>query len=621
MTESVTPAFSAAISASEDRLPVWNFANFYPEAGSPEFEADFRKLERLSAAFCARYEGRVAELSGEELAEALNVNLAKDDLEGKLGTYVYLKKTQDSKKYTAAAEAFSNRAAPLYAAEAFFWHEIKQLDEQKIQKMLKESEALRVWEPALRRARQFAPHTPELSVTKYSAELSPSSGVVGLYDKWHAAKRYEFEGQQLNQTELLDIVTEDHDRARRAAAYAVFLAGLKQDSLLMAHLFNERLRLKNVDDKWHKYAQPWESRHMGNNVTTAMADALEQAVRGGYEPVMQRFYRLKAQAMGLAQLETYDRNNNPFRAPDTKYIPFAQAQDTVLEAYRRFSPRMADIAQRFFDEGWIDAVVTKNKESGAYAHPGAARLAQPMVMLNYQGSPSDVATMAHELGHGVHQYLAAFKGDAIVHSPTTFAETASVFGEMLVFRAQLAVAASDDERRFMLCEKINSMINTVFRQIAFHDFEKRCHTAFKTLSRPLTEEEIAQHFADSQRESYGDTIRLPEDFGYSYSYISHFMHSPFYVYGYAFGDALVNALYQVYEEGGVPDFEDKYIAMLEKGGTLEAQDLKSMFGLDIADPAFWSKGLAVIEGLLGDLEKLCPAPAAKPAAAPKPPGL
>lgn len=619
MASDVTKNFTAT--AQTDKLPEWNFEKFYPGVDSAEYEADFRRLEQWSADFVARYEGKITSLDGDALAAAIDEAKAKDDLQGKISTYVSLKQVQDSKKYTAAAEACDNRMAPIDAGDAYFSHEIKQIDEQKLQDMLQQSAALQKYAPYIERIRKGIPHTPPLEVVKYRTEASPASGVVALYDKWHAAKRFDFDGEQLNQTEILHIITDDADKNRRKAAHDAFINGLQQDSMLMAHLFNERLRLKSVDDKWSNFPQPWDGMNLGNNVEASMVDALEKAVKDGYPRIMQRFYELKAKLLGQPHLDIFDRNVNPFEtaAKPARYVSFAEAKDIVLSAYRSFSPRMADVAQKFFDNGWIDAVVTKNKAPGAFAHPGAARLAHPMVMLNYKGSSGDVSTMAHELGHGVHQYLAAPKGDAIVHSPLTFAETASVFGEMLTFKSLLSAAKSDDERRELLFEKVNDMINTVFRQISFHDFEKRAHTAFRDEKRPLTEEEIAGHFTAALRESYGAAIPLEDSYGVAYSYIGHFMHSPFYVYAYAFGEALVDALYQVYEEGSVPDFEQKYIEMLEKGGTLTAKDLNDMFGLDINDPAFWNKGIKMIEGMLNELETLCqPLLNNKPQQAPAP---
>ncbi|HRQ60174.1 MAG TPA: M3 family metallopeptidase [Alphaproteobacteria bacterium] len=613
-----TQAFTGAVTAENDVLPVWDFGKFYPDPASPEFEDEFKALEVWSASFADRFEGKINTLDGDQLAAAIAENINIDDLAGKLLVYVSLKAVQDSEVYAQAEEDANTRYSKLAAQGAFFAHEIKELGEDKVKAMLAASEKLREFEPMLESLLEDIPHTPPLDVTKYGAEAAAISGWVALYDKLAANKRYTFEGKELNETQILHIFTNDPDRERRKAAHEVFMEGFRnsRESLISAHIFNEMLRLKNVDDKWENYDQPWDSMHMANGVTTAMVDALESAVKDSYGSIFQRMYRLKAALMGLPALEIYDRNTNPLEAlgADAKdaYIPFGIAKAIVLNSYREFSPTVADVAQKFFDENWIDAPVGENKRGGAFAAPGAARLVNPMVMLNYKGSPRDVATMSHELGHGVHQYLAAFKGDRILSSPLTFAETASVFGEMLTFKSLLAAAQTDDARRRLLADKVNDMTNTLFRQISFHVFEKRCHTQVKETGKALSAEEIAAHFKASVAESYGDTINLPEDYGIIYPYISHFHHSPFYVYAYAFGDALVNALYQVYEEGSVPDFEKKYIEMLELGGTLTPDWLKENFGLDITDPEFWKKGIKTIDAMLTELEVLCQ-PLLKPA--------
>ncbi len=539
------------------------------------------------------------------MAEAIKRSKDTGALAGKLFTYLSLKETQDSKKYGAAYAGFQAKAAPLFSNLAFFAHEIKQIDGKAIETALQSSEKLRHYEPWLDSIRRGIPHTPPLDVQRYAAELSPESGWNKLYDDRDVARRFTFEGKALQMNEIVEIFTSAPDRARRKAAHEVFVETLAQDSWMFAQLHNEIMRLTAVDNRWSNFKNPWDARHFSNNVAPEIVDALETAVKDSYARISHRFYALKAKLMGLDRLEIYDRNVNVFEGGKEQKISYDEAKTIVLDAYRRFMPRMADEAQKFFDNGWIDASPDENKRGGAFAHPGGAQLAHPMVMLNYMGSPRDVATMAHELGHGVHQLLAAHKGDAIVSTPLTFAETASVFGEMLTFKSLLAGANNDDERRKLLFEKVNDMINTVFRQISFYDFEKRINTTYRDKGQPLTEEEFGTHWCEALQDSYGDALQLDESYGATYGYIPHIVHTPFYVYAYAFGDALVNALYAVYEEGSVPDFEENYIKMLEAGGTLKPEDLQDMFGLDIKDPAFWDKGLQVIENLLDELETLC----------------
>ncbi|MFP4313415.1 MAG: M3 family metallopeptidase, partial [Alphaproteobacteria bacterium] len=300
------------------------------------------------------------------------------------------------------------------------------------------------------------------------------------------------------------------------------------------------------------------------------------------------------------------RNTNPFAGQGEPKISWEEAKEIVLEAFSGFSKETKNIAEMFFDKGWIDAALGPNKRGGAFAHPGMAQTDNPFVMINYRGTARDVMTLAHELGHGVHQYLEA-ENKAVMHAPLTFAETASVFGEMLTFKLLLERAENEEQKRKIMFEKVNDMINTTMRQISFYDFEKRTHRQFKEEGKPLTTEDFGRHWVGALQDSYGEAIPLDEDYGVIFGYVPHLIHTPFYVYAYAFGDSLVNALYQVYEEGTIPkeEFVEKYTDMLAAGGTYTAEDLKEDFGLDIADPAFWNKGLDMIEGMINQLEELC----------------
>ncbi len=611
--------FAQAVTKETDVLPQWNFENLYPDGfESDEFKADFARLQQWSAELKERYKGKIKTLGGDQLAAAIQEMKDKDDLQMKMATYVALRRAQDSKKYARDEEIFKNNVAPIDAADVYFVYEIMQIKKKALPSLL-QSPALQKFAPWLENVRKGIPHTPPLKVIEYMTELKAESRVVGLFDKQRTARRFILEGETepLNQTKVLDIMSEHQDQAKRKAAYEIFIAALKQDSRTAAHLFNDMMGIKSVNDRWKNFDQPWDAMYLANNVTAPMVDALEAAAKDAYPRVMQRFYMLKAKLMGQEHLNVWDRNFNPLETAggaEKPYIPFAQACADVVEAYRAFSPRMAEIVQLFIDNGWIDTALGDDKDGGAFAHPGAARLAQPMVLINWHGTPRCKATLAHELGHAEHQYLAAHKGDAIVESPLSFAETASVFGEMLTFKDSLRKAGGDAERRTLLFDKVSDMLNTLCRQISFHDFEKRAHSAYKK-EGPQSEEALVRHFMDAVQPSFGSSIPLPEDYGVFYSYIPHFMHVPFYVHSYAFGDSLVNALYGVYEEDSVENFEQKYIEMLEMGGTLTAQHLKDTFGLDITDPGFWSKGTKVIEDLLDELEVLCePLIAAKPQA-------
>jgi len=345
---------------------------------------------------------------------------------------------------------------------------------------------------------------------------------------------------------------------------------------------------------------PQTGRHLANHVEPEVVEALRNAVVAAYPKLSHRYYELKRRWLGLDTLEVWDRNA-PLPMEETRVIGWDEAKATVLDAYAGFDPEMADIAQPFFEKGWIDAGVKAGKAPGAFAHPTVTDV-HPYVMLNYLGKPRDVMTLAHELGHGVHQVLAAGQGELLSHTPLTLAETASVFGEMLTFRRLLANAANDAERKTLLAGKVEDMINTVVRQIAFYDFECKLHAARREQGE-LTPEDINALWMSVQDESLGPAFTFMDGYETFWTYIPHFVHSPFYVYAYAFGDGLVNALYAVYESG-LPGFQEKYFEMLKAGGSKHHKDLLAPFGLDASDPAFWDKGLAMIEGFIDELEAM-----------------
>ncbi|MEP4704438.1 MAG: M3 family metallopeptidase, partial [Hyphomicrobiales bacterium] len=312
-----------------------------------------------------------------------------------------------------------------------------------------------------------------------------------------------------------------------------------------------------------------------------------------------RYYAMKAKWLGMKKLNHWDRNA-PLPREDHSVISWDEARDTVLSAYGGFSHEMRDIAKDFFDKGWIDAPVREGKAPGAFSHPTVPS-AHPYVLMNYQGKTRDVMTLAHELGHGVHQVLAGPQGALMAPTPLTLAETASVFGEMLTFRALLAQKENAAERKIMLASKVEDMLNTVVRQIAFYTFERRIHTARR--EGELTSDQINEIWMGVQRESLGDAVKFGEGYETFWAYIPHFIHSPFYVYAYAFGDCLVNSLYAVYEDAE-EGFQEKYFELLKAGGTKHHSQLLAPFGLDASDPAFWQKGLSLLEGFIDELEAL-----------------
>jgi oligoendopeptidase F len=415
-----------------------------------------------------------------------------------------------------------------------------------------------------------------------------------------AGLEFEVEGEETPQSleATLDLLTEP-ERDRREAGARALAEVFGRNIKLFARVHNTLAKEKEIEDRWRKMPTPQTGRHLSNDVEPEVVEALRNAVVAAYPKLSHRYYALKAKWLGLETLQVWDRNA-PLPIETPKTIGWDEAKATVLGAYGAFSPKMAEIAQPFFDKGWIDAGVKPGKAPGAFAHPTVTTV-HPYVLLNYLGKPRDVMTLAHELGHGVHQVLAAGQGELLASTPLTLAETASVFGEMLTFRRLLDQAKTQGERKTLLAGKVEDMINTVVRQIAFYDFECKLHDARR--QGELMPEQINDLWMSVQGESLGPVFEFMPGYETFWSYIPHFIHSPFYVYAYAFGDGLVNALYAVYAEGA-DGFQEKYFDLLKAGGSMHHKELLKPFGLDLADPAFWDKGLSMIAGFIDELEAM-----------------
>ncbi|MEL7092092.1 MAG: M3 family oligoendopeptidase, partial [Pseudomonadota bacterium] len=396
----------------------------------------------------------------------------------------------------------------------------------------------------------------------------------------------------------LNLLT-DPERAKREGAAKVLAEVFQSNMKTFARVHNTQAKEKEILDRWRGMPTAQTGRHLSNQVEPEVVEALRNAVVNAYPKLSHRYYELKRKWLGLDRMQVWDRNA-PLPMEDPKLVDWTTARATVMNAYSAFDPRMGDLAEPFFDKGWIDAGVKAGKAPGAFAHPTVTNV-HPYVMLNYLGKPRDVMTLAHELGHGVHQVLAAGQGEMLSSTPLTLAETASVFGEMLTFRKMLDGAATQAERKVLLAGKVEDMINTVVRQIAFYDFECKLHDARR--GGELTPEDIGALWMSVQGESLGPAFDFMDGYETFWAYIPHFVHSPFYVYAYAFGDGLVNALYSVYAEGA-PGFEDKYFDMLRAGGSKHHKELLAPFGLDASDPAFWDKGLSMISGFIDELEAM-----------------
>jgi len=587
-------------------LPEWNLNDLYSGLGDPAIKRDLDRADADSIAFEEAYKGRLAAMAGSPqggaaLAEVVRRYEAIDDLMGRLGSYaglVHAGNTVDP----ARTKFFGDVQERLTAASThllFFTLELNRIDDAILEAAAADP-ALGHYRPWLDDVRRYRPYQLEDRVEQLFHEKSMTGYAAWnrQFDAAIANLRFKVAGKSLAIEPTLTLM-QDRSGAKRKAAAQALAHTFKDNVQAFALITNTLAKDKEISDRWRGFADIADDRHLSNRVEREVVDALVAAVRAAYPRLSHRYYALKAKWFGKKRLPFWDRNA-PLPQVPTRIVGWTEAMDTVLTAYGAFSPKMAEIAERFFAERWIDAPVRPGKAPGAFAHPTTPS-AHPYVLLNYQGKPRDVMTLAHELGHGVHQVLAAPNGALMAPTPLTLAETASVFGEMLTFRKLLAATRDMKERKAMLAAKVEDMINTVVRQIAFYTFERAVHTERR--NGELTAERIGELWLDVQRESLGPAIELKPGYETFWAYIPHFIHSPFYVYAYAFGDCLVNSLYAVYEHAA-DGFAERYLAMLSAGGTKHHSELLAPFGLDARDPKFWQGGLGVIERMIEELEVL-----------------
>ncbi len=600
-----TSARKAAVSRA-DRLPEWNLADLYSGIGAPEVTRDLDTLDRECAAFENDYKGKLAgrtagEGGGLWLAEAVKRYEAIDDLAGRLSSFAGLVHAGDSvdpvisKFYGDVSERLTNASVHLL----FFTLELNRIDDAVIETAMRTAE-LGHYRPWIEDQRKEKPYQLEDRIEQLFHEKSQSGYAAWnrLFDQTISSLRFKVAGKDLAIEPTLSLL-QDRDGAKRKTAAEALAKTFKANERTFALITNTLAKDKEISDRWRGFEDVADSRHLNNRVEREVVDALVSAVRAAYPKLSHRYYRLKAGWFKKKKLPHWDRNAPlPFAA--TGAIAWDDARNMVLSAYRGFSPEMAGIAERFFTDRWIDAPVRPGKAPGAFSHPTTPS-AHPYVLMNYQGRPRDVMTLAHELGHGVHQVLAAKNGALMAPTPLTLAETASVFGEMLTFRRLLGETKNVKQRQALLAGKVEDMINTVVRQIAFYTFERAVHTERK--NGELTAKRIGELWLGVQGESLGPAIEIRAGYENFWMYIPHFIHSPFYVYAYAFGDCLVNSLYGAYEKAQ-SGFAERYLAMLSAGGTKHYSELLKPFGLDAKDPKFWDGGLSVISGMIDELEAM-----------------
>ncbi|WP_299554888.1 M3 family oligoendopeptidase [uncultured Tateyamaria sp.] len=582
-------------------LPEWNLDDLYTGENAAELKRDLDWLEDACKSFAADYEGKLDQLDAKELLDCIQRQERINQVAGRVMSYAglrYYQLTTDAgraKFMSDMQEKITNFTTPL----VFFTLELNRLEDDHLTGLLGQNADLARYKPVFDKIRAMKPYQLSDELEKFLHDL----GVVGdawerLFDETIAGLTFDIDGQALNIEGTLNFLT-DPDRKKRETAARELAEVFSGNIKTFARVHNTQAKEKEILDRWRGMPTAQTGRHLSNQVEPEVVEALRNAVVDAYPKLSHRYYELKRKWLGLEKMQVWDRNA-PLPMEDPRIVNWDEAEKTVMDAYNAFDTRMGELANPFFKKGWIDAGVKPGKAPGAFAHPTVTDV-HPYVMLNYLGKPRDVMTLAHELGHGVHQVLAAGQGEMLSSTPLTLAETASVFGEMLTFRKMLDGAKDDAQRKVMLAGKVEDMINTVVRQIAFYDFECKLHEARR--GGELTPEDINALWMSVQAESLGPAFEFMDGYETFWAYIPHFVHSPFYVYAYAFGDGLVNALYSVYAEGAA-GFEDKYFDMLKAGGSKHHKELLAPFGLDASDPKFWDKGLSMISGFIDELEAM-----------------
>jgi oligoendopeptidase F len=594
-------------------LPEWNLGDLYDAPESPALKKDLEMAEQAAEAMHERYAGKLAGLlaggeGGPALAQALREFEALNDVLGRIVSYaslLYSADTADPRRQKFYGD-IQEKITAISSKLLFFPLELNRLDDTALEKAMADTE-LGHYRPWLEDLRKEKPYQLEdrLEQLFHEKAVTARGAWDRLFNETMTSLRFKIGDEKLSLEPTLNRLLDPDEKKRKAAAEALGKV-FKENVRLFTLITNTLAKDKEISDRWRGFEDVADSRHLANRVERDVVDALVAAVRDAYPRLSHRYYAMKAKWLGKKKLMYWDRNA-PLPEEPKQVIGWDDARDTVLTAYGNFSPRMADIAGRFFAEGWIDAPVREGKSQGAFSHPTVPS-AHPYILLNYQGKPRDVMTLAHELGHGVHQVLANKQGPLMAPTPLTLAETASVFGEMLTFRKLLDQAPSKRERKALLAAKVEDMLNTVVRQIAFYTFERNVH--LERRQGELTSDRLGEIWLDVQRESLGPAIELRPEYETFWSYIPHFIHAPFYVYAYAFGDCLVNSLYAVYEKAE-QGFAERYLDMLAAGGTKHHKELLKPFGLDASEAHFWSMGLKVIEGLIDELKAMDESKAAK----------
>ena len=577
-------------------VPEWNLADFYSSPKDKKISLEIKSIEKASKKFTEDFTGKVSELNASQLLAAIETYEKISEQIGKISSYSYLIYAADLSNQ-ANISFYQNTGETLNKFESqliFFTLELNKIDEKKLKSL-----ELKKYQPFIRNSRAFKKYQLSNELEKFSLEknITGCNAFVRLFDETVSNLKFSYRGKILSSQEIFNLLSNPDEKVRKDAAKSIGKT-FEENSKTFAFITNILAKDKAVEDEWRGFANPISSRNLSNFVEDEVVDLLVNQVKKNYANISHRYYKIKAEILGKKVMNYWDRNA-PLSKAENKIIPWESAKNLVLEAYEEFSPEMRKIGEIFFKKNWIDAKVRVGKDSGAFSHSCVPSV-HPYILMNYQGKTRDVMTLAHELGHGVHQYLARSQGALMAGTPLTLAETASVFGEQLTFQKILKNEKNSAKKKLIIAAKVEDMINTVVRQIAFLEFETKVHEARK--AGEISLEQLCKFWMDIQKESLGSAFKFDDEYKFFWCYIPHFIHSPFYVYAYAFGDCLVNSLYGIYKSGKIKNFEEKYLAMLSAGGSKYHKEMLEPFGLSIADAKFWQAGLDVISGYIDQLE-------------------
>jgi oligoendopeptidase F len=580
----------------------WNLSDLFSSPDDPEIESWLANDLETAKGFEEKYKGRVGNLAPKEFAQMMRELGDYEESAAKPEVYAYMLHSQDTQDHAAGRllarvrEASAERSSRM----VFFTLELAQITDEQAARLYADADAAQ-YRHFVEEARKFRPHQLSEPEERVLTDFSPvgNGAWVRLFDELCARIRVDIDGGEMSLDQALTLLREPDREVRRSASVAVTKA-LKDDIRTRGYVFNVILQEKSIDDRLRQFPTWISARNLANETSDAAVQALVDAVTSRYD-VSIRYYRVKRKLLGVADLHEWDRYA-PI-AGATRDLSWDDARELVLGSYSRFSKRAGELLQQFFDSGWIDAAVTQGKQGGAYCMPVTPHH-HPYVLMNFTGKLRDALTLAHELGHGLHDRLASKQNVFDYHPPLTLAETASVFGEALTFDRIMAEEKDPQIRLAMLCSQCEDAFSTVFRQVAFNRYEDAMHTA-RRLEGELSTEQLGELFQEKLQAMFGDALTLTDDHKVWWSYVSHFMHTPGYVYAYAFGNLLALSVYHRYREGKLS--VDDYLEFLAAGGSTRPDELVKRIGMDITDPGFWDAGLKILDGMVTEVERLADA--------------